>query len=105
MQNISALKTLFDNLTPDAFALTNIDDKNGSVMLQNSPAKKYRYSCLSPAEFNCRIIEKGLDGMLIKIDNKEVWTKFIGVHNAYNLLAVYGAAVLWGQTRKRFWFI
>jgi len=97
---IRVKKTLFDNLTPDAFALTNIDDKNGSIMLQNSPAKKYRYSCLSPAEFNCRIIEKGLDGMLIKIDNKEVWTKFIGVHNAYNLLAVYGAAVLLGADKE-----
>lgn len=93
---IRVKKTLFDNLAPDAFALTNIDDRNGLIMLQNSPAKKYRYSCLSPAEFNCRIIEKGLDGMLIRIDNRELWTKFIGVHNAYNLLAVYGAAKLLG---------
>lgn len=97
---IRVKKSFFDNLEPDAFALTNIDDRNGLVMLQNTPAKKYRYSCISPADFNCRIIEKGLDGMLVKIDNQEVWTKFIGVHNAYNLLAVYSAAVLLGAGRE-----
>ena len=97
---IRVKKSFFDNLGPDAFALTNIDDRNGLVMLQNTPAKKYRYSCISPADFNCRIIEKGLDGMLVKIDNQEVWTKFIGVHNAYNLLAVYSAAVLLGAGRE-----
>lgn len=96
---IRVKKSFFDNLPSTAFALTNIDDRNGMVMLQNTPARKYRYSCLTPADFNCRIIEKGLDGMLIKIDNREVWTKFIGAHNAYNLLAVYSAAILLGGDR------
>ncbi|MFA6334504.1 MAG: UDP-N-acetylmuramoyl-L-alanyl-D-glutamate--2,6-diaminopimelate ligase [Bacteroidales bacterium] len=97
---IRVKKSFFDNLPSSAFALTNIDDKNGLVMLQNTAAKKYRYSCKAPADFNCKIIEKGLDGMLVKIDNREVWTKFIGVHNAYNLLAVYSAAVLLGGARE-----
>lgn len=97
---IRVKKSFFDNLPPSAFALTNIDDKNGLVMLQNTVAKKHRYSCHAPADFNCKIIEKGLDGMLIKIDNREVWTKFIGVHNAYNLLAVYSAAILLGADKE-----
>ena len=97
---IRVKKSFFDNLPPSAFALTNIDDKNGLVMLQNTVAKKHRYSCHAPADFNCKIIEKGLDGMLIKIDNREVWTKFIGVHNAYNLLAVYSTAILLGADKE-----
>ncbi|MEN6619037.1 MAG: UDP-N-acetylmuramoyl-L-alanyl-D-glutamate--2,6-diaminopimelate ligase [Rikenellaceae bacterium] len=97
---IRVKKSFFDALPSSAFALTNIDDKNGLVMLQNSAANKYRYSCQSAADFNCRIIEKGLDGMLIKIDNREVWTKFIGVHNAYNLLAVYSSAILLGADKE-----
>jgi UDP-N-acetylmuramoyl-L-alanyl-D-glutamate--2,6-diaminopimelate ligase len=97
---IRVKKSFFDNLNPTAFALTNIDDKNGLIMLQNTVAKKYRYSCHSPADFNCRIIEKGLDGMLVKIDNREVWTKFIGAHNAYNLLAIYSTAILLGADKE-----
>jgi len=97
---IRVKKSLFDNLSSSAFALTNIDDKNGLVMLQNTKANRYRYSCHSPAEFNCRIIEKGMDGMLLNIDNREVWTKFIGEHNAYNLLAVYSSAVLLGADKE-----
>jgi len=97
---IRVKKSFFDNLSPSAFALTNIDDKNGLVMLQNTVAKKHRYSCHAPADFNCKIIEKGLDGMLIKINNREVWTKFIGVHNAYNLLAVYSTAILLGADKE-----
>lgn len=97
---IRVKKSFFDNLPPSAFALTNIDDKNGLVMFQNTVAKKHRYSCHAPADFNCKIIEKGLDGMLIKIDNREVWTKFIGVHNAYNLLAVYSTAILLGADKE-----
>lgn len=97
---IRVKKSFFDNLPPSAFALTNIDDKNGLVMLQNTVAKKHRYSCHAPADFNCKIIEKGLDGMLIKINNREVWTKFIGVHNAYNLLAVYSTAILLGADKE-----
>ena len=93
---IRVKKSFFDNLPSDAFALTNIDDRNGLVMLQNTGAVKYRYSCLSPADFNCRIIEKSLDGMMLSIGGKEVWTRFIGAHNAYNLLAVYSVAKLLG---------
>ncbi|MDD3033217.1 MAG: UDP-N-acetylmuramoyl-L-alanyl-D-glutamate--2,6-diaminopimelate ligase [Bacteroidales bacterium] len=97
---IRVKKILFDSLPSSAFALTNIDDKNGLVMIQNTTAHIYRYSCHSPAEFNCRIIEKGMDGMLLNIDNREVWTKFIGEHNAYNLLAVYSSAVIMGFDKE-----
>ncbi len=97
---IRAKKSFFDNLPATAFALTNIDDRNGLVMIQNTQARKYRYSCQASADFNCKIIEKGLDGMLVKIDNREVWTKFIGAHNAYNLLAVYSTAILLGGNRE-----
>ncbi len=97
---IRVKKSFFDTLPSSAFALTNIDDKNGLVMLQNCAARKVRYSCLSAADFNCKIIEKGLDGMLVKFDNNEVWTRFIGVHNAYNLLAVYSAAIMLGANKE-----
>ncbi|OFY40376.1 MAG: UDP-N-acetylmuramoyl-L-alanyl-D-glutamate--2,6-diaminopimelate ligase [Bacteroidetes bacterium GWF2_40_14] len=97
---IRVKKRFFDNLPPTAFALTNIDDKNGLVMLQNTLAHKYTYSCTSPADFNCRIIEKGLDGMLVRIDSREVWTRFIGEHNAYNLLSVYSSAILLGADKE-----
>ncbi len=100
IEYIKAKKSLFDNLGKESFALTNIDDKNGAVMVQNCVAKVFTYSCLSPASFNCRIIEKGLDGMLVKIDKSEVWTRFIGTHNAYNLLAVYSAATLLGASKE-----
>jgi UDP-N-acetylmuramoyl-L-alanyl-D-glutamate--2,6-diaminopimelate ligase len=100
IEYIKAKKILFDNLPSECFALTNIDDKNGLVMVQNSKAKVHTYSCLSPASFNCRIIENSLDGMLLKIGNKEVWTKFIGTHNAYNLLAVYSTAILLGAAQE-----
>lgn len=93
-------KRFFDNLPKEAFALTNADDKNGEVMLQNCRAFKYSYSCQSPADFNGRIIEKGLDGMMIRIDNTELWTSFIGEHNAYNLLAIYGCAILLGARKE-----
>jgi len=96
IEYIKAKKSLFDNLPPECFALTNIDDKNGYVMVQNCNAKIHTYSCLSHASFNCRIIENNLDGMMLRIANKEVWTKFIGTHNAYNLLAVYSTAILLG---------
>jgi len=100
IEYIRVKKSLFDNLNSEAFALTNLDDKNGMVMVQNCKAKVYTYSCLSPAGFNCRIVEKGLDGMLIKIDNRELWTKFIGAHNSYNILAVYSAAILLGADKE-----
>lgn len=97
---IKCKKRFFDNLQSDAFALTNIDDKNGEIMLQNTQAKRYRYSCMSPADYNCKIIEKGLDGMLVNMDGTEMWSRFIGVHNAYNLLAVYSSARLLGAQKE-----
>ena len=97
---IRVKKLLFDNLPKDAFALTNIDDKNGMVMVQNCKANIHTYSCMSPANFNCKIIESSISGMQIKIGNREIWTRFIGLHNAYNLLAVYSAAKLLGAQEE-----
>jgi len=93
---IKAKKKFFDNLKPEAFALTNIDDKNGNVMLQNTKAKKLTYSLRTMSDFKCKILESHFDGMLLSIDNEEVWTHFVGRFNAYNLLAVYAAAVSMG---------
>lgn len=93
---IEAKKAFFDNLPKHAYALTNADDKNGLVMLQNTVATKYTYSCRGTGDFNCKVIEKHLDGTLMKLDGNEVWTKFTGDFNAYNLLAVYSAACLLG---------
>lgn len=93
-------KMFFDSLPPDAFALTNIDDRNGRVMVQNTKARVVTYSCRSAADHTCRIIEESFDGMLVRMDGKEVWCRLIGAHNAYNLLAVYSAAVLLGADRE-----
>ena len=93
---IAAKKAFFDELPTHAFALTNVDDKNGDVMLQNTGARKYSYSVRKMADFNAKVIEKHLDGTLLKLNGREVWTKFTGDFNAYNLLAVYAAACLLG---------
>jgi UDP-N-acetylmuramoyl-L-alanyl-D-glutamate--2,6-diaminopimelate ligase len=92
-----AKKGFFDQLPANAFALTNKDDKNGSFMLQNSKADKKTYSLLSLADFKGKIMESHFDGTLMTINEKEVATQFVGKFNAYNLLAVYGTAVLLGQ--------
>jgi UDP-N-acetylmuramoyl-L-alanyl-D-glutamate--2,6-diaminopimelate ligase len=97
---IKAKKQFFDMLKPEAFALTNIDDKNGRVMLQNTAAEKKTYSLQSLANFKCKIIESHFDGTLLKIDENELWTHFVGKFNAYNLLAVYGAAYLLGFAQQ-----
>ena len=97
---IEAKKAFFDNLKKVAFALTNADDKNGRVMLQNTAACKYTYSCRTLADFNARAIEKQLDGTLLQLDGQEVWTKFTGDFNAYNLLAVYATACLLGLDKE-----
>ncbi len=89
-------KAFFDSLPADAFALVNIDDANGEVMVQNCKAHIYRYSCTRMADFKCRLMEETMDGMQLTIDGTQVWTRFIGAHNAYNLLAVYAAAMLLG---------
>ena len=94
---IKAKKTFFDNLPEEAFALTNKDDANGLVMLQNSKAHRVTYAIKSAADHKCRIIENHLGGLLLNIDNKEVWVKLIGTFNAYNVLAVYTTALLLKQ--------
>lgn len=94
---LKAKKAFFDNLPSTAFALTNVDDKNGLVMLQNTKAKKYTYSLRTLADFKARIIEKHFDGTAIEINGKELEVQFVGVFNVYNLLAVCGASVLLGQ--------
>ncbi len=91
---IKAKKKFFDMLGSDAFALTNKDDANGDVMLQNTKATKKTYSLRSMADFKCKVVENQFSGLLLNIDNNEVWTKLIGSFNAYNLLAVYATAVL-----------
>lgn len=83
----------FDNLEKSAIALTNIDDRNGEIIVQNSKAKVISYSCRSLADHYCRVVEKSVEGTLLNIDGTELWTRLIGVHNAYNLLAVYSCAI------------
>lgn len=86
-------KSFFDSLTKNAFALTNGDDKNGAVMLQNTKARKLTYALKSYADYKAQILENQLSGLLLKINDNEVWVKLIGSFNAYNLLAIYGVAV------------
>lgn len=93
---LAAKKKFFDSLDAESFALVNADDRNGSVMVQNCRASKHTFSMRSMAGFRCQIIEQGFEGMLLKINGKEVWTHFIGDYNASNLLAVYGTAILLG---------
>lgn len=93
---LKAKKKFFDQLSEDSFALTNADDKNGMVMLQNTKAKKYTYSLRGLADFKTKILEHSFEGMLLDMNDKEVNVSFIGKFNASNLSAVYGAAVLLG---------
>ena len=86
-------KSFFDYLPKSAFALTNVDDKNGAVMLQNTNARKLTYALKSYANYKAQILENQLSGLLLKINDNEVWVKLIGTFNAYNLLAIYGTAV------------
>lgn len=89
-------KSFFDNLPKSAFALVNTDDKNGLVMLQNTKAKKYTYALKTYADYKAQILENQLTGLLLKINDQEVWTRLIGNFNAYNILAIYAAAELLG---------
>lgn len=91
---LQAKKQFFDNLPAHAFALTNIDDRNGKIMVQNTKANVYSYSIGTVADFKGKILEEGLEGMLLNINAKEVYTSLVGNFNAQNLLAVYGAAFL-----------
>ena len=96
---IRAKKLFFDGLPKGAFALTNADDRNGRVMVQNTAAAVSAYSLRAMADFRCKIVEMHLDGMLLRIDGQELWVGLLGRFNAYNLLAVYGAAALLGLDR------
>ena len=94
---IKAKRLFFDALSKKAFALTNIDDRNGEVMVQNAVAQVSRYSLRSMADFRCKVLEMLFDGMLLDICDREVWVQLLGRFNAYNLLAVYGTAILLGK--------
>lgn len=94
---LKAKKTFFDNLPKNAFALTNADDKNGMVMVQNTKANVSTYSLRTLCDFKGKVLEDGFEGMLMDINNREVNVQFIGRFNALNLLAVYGAACLLGK--------
>lgn len=96
---LKAKKTFFDNLKPDSFALTNVDDRNGLVMIQNTKARKHTYSLQTIADFKCKVIENQFSGLQLNIDGIDAWFKLVGNFNAYNILAIYGTAVLLEQDR------
>ena len=93
-------KRFFDSLSNNSFALTNNDDKNGMVMLQNTIANKYTYSLNSISDFKAKILESSFDGMLLKINSTEFWSKLVGKFNAYNILSVYSAASILGLPKN-----
>lgn len=97
---IRVKKSFFDTLGPDAFSISNLDDKRGSVMLQNTPASKFYYSLRTIADFKGRILDNSLQGLHMLINEQEVNFRLIGEFNAYNLLAVYGAALCLGEDRQ-----
>ena len=98
---LKAKKGFFDGLSNKAFALTNIDDKNGMVMLQNTRAHKKSYGLKNIADFKAKIIENHFSGLLLNVEGEEVWFKMVGSFNAYNLLAVYATALLLDQDRTK----
>ena len=97
---LAAKKSFFDSLGSSAFAIINIDDRNGRVMLQNCKASHYTFSVRSMADFRCSVLERGFSGMCMKIDGEEVWVNFIGDFNASNLLVVYASSVALGADRR-----
>jgi UDP-N-acetylmuramoyl-L-alanyl-D-glutamate--2,6-diaminopimelate ligase len=97
---IRVKKSFFDGLPSDAFAISNADDKRGNVMLQNTNARKYLYSLKTVADFKGKILENNLTGLVMTINDQEVHFRLIGEFNAYNLLAVYGAAICLGQEKS-----
>lgn len=97
---IRVKKSFFDSLSSDAFAISNADDKRGTVMLQNTNAKKYFYSLRTLAEFKGKILENNLTGLVMNINDQEVHFRLIGEFNAYNLLAVYGAAICLNEEKQ-----
>ena len=98
---IRVKKSFFDNLTSDAFGLSNLDEKRGTVMLQNSSAKKYYYSLKTLADFKGKILENVLTGLVMQVNDKEVHFRLIGEFNAYNILAVYGAAICLNEDSEK----
>jgi UDP-N-acetylmuramoyl-L-alanyl-D-glutamate--2,6-diaminopimelate ligase len=96
---LAAKKSFFDSLPAGSFALVNIDDRNGRVMIQNCQARKFTFSTRVMADYRCGIIEQGFEGMHLKIQGAEVWTRFIGDFNASNLLAVFAASELLGASK------
>lgn len=94
---INVKKAFFDHLSADAFALTNVDDKNGLVMLQNTKAEKHTYALKSPADFKVKVIENQFSGLVLNMNGVELWTRLIGDFNAYNLLAVFAVSQLLGE--------
>lgn len=98
---LKAKKGFFDDLSKNAFALTNIDDKNGKVMLQNTKAYQKGYGLKNMADYKARILENHFGGLLLDIDNEEVWFRMVGSFNAYNLLAAYATAMLLEQDKSK----
>jgi len=96
---IAAKKMLFDGLPGSAFALTNTDDKNGAVMLQNTSARRLTYAINRMADFKGRLLENTFEGLQLEMDDQQAWFRLIGSFNAYNLLAVYGTAVELGEDK------
>ncbi|MFB9862328.1 UDP-N-acetylmuramoyl-L-alanyl-D-glutamate--2,6-diaminopimelate ligase [Rufibacter immobilis] len=97
---IRAKKLFFDHLGKKAFALVNADDKRSMVMLQNTKAEKYTYALRKEADFKARLIDNSIQGLQLELEGQEVWFRLIGTFNAYNLLAVYGAATLLGEDKQ-----
>lgn len=97
---IAAKKGFFDALPSDAFALVNIDDRNGRVMVQNTAAKVYTYSLRQMTDFRCRLVDSSFDGLHLQLDGAEVWCRLVGRFNAYNLTAIYSTAILCGVERE-----
>ena len=93
-------KSFFDKLPKSAFSLINIDDKNGLIMMQNTVSRKFTYALKTYADYRAQILENQLNGLLLKINDSEIWSKLIGSFNAYNLLAIYGTADILGLEKE-----
>jgi UDP-N-acetylmuramoyl-L-alanyl-D-glutamate--2,6-diaminopimelate ligase len=97
---IKAKKKLFDDLPKDAFALVNADDKRGQVMLQNSKATHQTYGLKYPADFKAKILSNTIEGLELDINNRQIWFRMVGEFNAFNILAVFGTAILLGEDEE-----
>lgn len=98
---IAAKQSFFSGLPSDGWALTNADDRNGHVMVQNCPARIYTYALQHTADFHCKVLEDTFEGMHLEIDDSELWCRLVGRFNAYNLTAIYGAARLCGVDKQK----